>query len=182
VAVDDEGVLWIAVSISGIGVNTDKIVKYDPNGIEGVVEVASGPPLGQPGDVVFVSDGPFEGALFVPDNTNLIQVDRNDGALTIVDTGGSLIGGFDAAVDEEMNVLTGGRFNPYNLVRHTLISDGGTIPESVEQRVLSKGGSISTMAGLDVMRIPEPGAPIAGWAALVSLVVLARLRTRAAKP
>jgi len=176
--VDAEGVIWVAASLFGV---PDRIVKYDPNGVAGVVEVASGPPLGQPGDVVFMRSGPFEGALFVPDNTNLIQVDRSDGTLTIVDTGGALVGAFDAALDEKMNIVTGGRFNPYNLVRHTFASDGGATPSSVEQLVLSKGTYINTMAGLDVMRIPEPGAVGAGFAALLTLAGVARRRARAAK-
>jgi sugar lactone lactonase YvrE len=178
--VDADGVLWIAISISGIGVNTDKIVKYDPNGQDGVVQVASGTPLTQPGDVVVMPSGPFAGALFIPDNQNLIQMDPSDGMLTIVDSGGAMTGAFNATVDNDMNILTGGRFTPYNLLRHTFTSDGGATPSSVEQRVLSRGVNITTMTGLAVMPIPEPGPTSAALASLLTLATLTCWRARKA--
>lgn len=178
--VDADGVLWIAISLSGIGVNTDKIVKYDPDGLDGVVQVASGSPLGQPGDVVVMPSGPFEGALFIPDNQNLIQMDPGDGTLTIVDSGGSMTGAFNATVDNDMNILTAGRFTPYYLLRHTFTSDGGATPSSVDQLVLSRGVNITTPTGLAVMPIPEPGPTSAALASVMTLAAMIGWRARKA--
>jgi len=74
--------------------------------------------------------------------------------------------------------VTGGRFTPYNLVRHTFVSDRSETPASVDQLVLSKGGDISTMAGLDVVRIPEPDAAMAAAGALLTVLMVVRLRRR----
>jgi len=180
--VDPDGILWVATNLSGTGVNVDKILKYDPNGVEGVVQVASGSPLVQPGDVVFMPSGPFAGSLFVPDVANLIQVEPSDGTLTIVDSGGFQVGSFNATVDNDMNILTADRFSPYNLVRHAFTSDGGATPASVEQTVLSRGLNITTSTGLDVMPIPEPSALSAGFAALLTLATIACWRTRKTSP
>jgi hypothetical protein len=142
-----------------------------------VVQIASGSPLFNPGDIEFMSSGPFAGAHFIADNTQVLQFDPGDSSIVPVDTGGLLTGAFDAAIDNDLNVLTGGRFTPHNLVRHTLdspIADGGSTPTagSVEQTLLSRGTLISTMAGLDVVPAPEPGTVVsliagslalAGW-------------------
>lgn len=176
-AIDDEGVLWIATSISGIGVNTDKVVRYDPDGVGGVVQVNSGAPLGQPGDVVRPSSGPFAGAFFIPDGSELLQLDPGDSSITEIDAGGLLNGAFDAAVEDDLNILTGGRFSPHNLVRHTLVPPAGPglLPSSVEQELISRGLLISTMAGLTVVPAPEPGA---GISMIVGGLLLARLGRR----
>ena len=193
-AIDDAGVIWIVTSLAGIGVNVDKLVMYDPAGGGGVVQVASGSPLIAPGDIEYMPSGPFAGALFISDNTQLLQFDPGDSSIVQVDTGGLLTGAFDAAVDNDMNVLTGGRFTPHNLVRHALgapIADGGSAPTagSVDQELVSRGTLISTMAGLDVVPAPEPGMlvslitgglALAGWRRRADRVARASAARRAA--
>ncbi len=181
--IDDAGELWIATSISGIGVNVDKLLRYDPSGTDGVVQVASGSPLLAPGDVSFMPSGPFSGALFVPDGTNLHQASRDDFSVTVIDTGGFMTNQTDSAVDNQLNIITVGRASPHNIVRHRLIEPpqgaAGT-PTSVEQDLISRGLFISTMAGVDVMPAPEPGFGSSWMAGGLLLTLLRRRRVRGA--